>query len=206
MKATLLLADGTCFTGAVKGNKENITGEIVFCTSMVGYQELITTPAYKGQIVVLTFPLIGNYGVNMEDVSSDKAHVKGIIARDICDFPNNFRCEKTLEEFLCDNNIVALCDVDTRALTRILRDKGTMNGKIIVGEFDESKKDEILKEISDYEIKNPVKEVSGSEVREIKLDNATANVVVYDFGITNAVLNSLKTKKYNIYKCNLKIK
>ena len=135
MKAVLLLADGTVFHGKVKGKIQDTTGEVVFCTSMVGYQEILTTPAYKGQIVVLTFPLVGNYGVNKEDVSSSKAHVAGIVVRDICDFPNNFRCEGTLDDYLSQNNIVALCDIDTRALTRILRDKGVMNGKIITGEI-----------------------------------------------------------------------
>ena len=197
MKAVLLLADGTRFYGKVKGNKENLTGEVVFCTSMVGYQELLTTPAYSGQIVVLTFPLIGNYGVNKEDVSSDKTYVKGIIAREICDFPNNFRCEGTLEEYLEENNITALYDIDTRALTRILRDKGTMNGKIIVGDaaIDEAKE---LEEIKSYKVTGEVSKASVKEIKKITENNDAPHVAVYDFGVTDSIIESLKRRNLNI--------
>lgn len=196
MKASLLLADGTVFNGKVKGKTENTIGEVVFCTSMVGYQELITTPAYKGQLVVLTFPLIGNYGVNKEDVSRDGAYVSGIITRDICDFPNNFRCEGTLDDYLKENNIVALYDIDTRALTRHLRDNGTMNGKIIIGDILDKEKE--LEVVNAYEIKNAVKEVSVKEIKEIDLDSSFSDVAVIDFGVTNSVLESLKRRNLNI--------
>lgn len=195
MKAVLLLADGTVFKGNVRGKCKNSLGEVVFCTSMVGYQEMITDPAYRGQLVVMTFPLIGNYGVNKEDVLSDGIHPNAIIARDICDFPNNFRCEGTLEEFLIENNIVALEGIDTRALTRILRDKGTMNGQIIVGDYNEK---EELEKINSYKILNPVSEVSVKNIKEIKCENAKTNVVVYDFGVTNDVLSALKARGMNI--------
>lgn len=195
MKAMLLLADGKMFPGRVKGKIKNATGEVVFCTSMVGYQELITTPAYKGQLVVLTFPLIGNYGVNKEDVSREGIYPQGIIVREICDFPNNFRCEGDFEKYLEENNIVALYDIDTRALTRHLRDNGTMNGKIITGEFDKEKE---LDEIKAYEIKNAVAEVSVKNELTISTEDAVAHVVVYDFGVTDSILDSLKRRKLDI--------
>ncbi len=198
MKATLLLADGKEFKGKVKGKVKNAVGEVVFCTSMVGYQELVTTPSYKGQLVVLTFPLIGNYGVNKEDVASQGAYLDGIIARDICDFPNNFRCEGTFNDYLLDNDIVALFDIDTRALTRYLRDNGTMNGKIIVGEYDSFDKEKELEEINNYEIEDSVASVSTKTVKEINADNSSKTVAVYDFGVTDSIIESLKRRNLNI--------
>ena len=198
MKATLLLADGREFKGKVKGKVKNALGEVVFCTSMVGYQEIVTTPAYKGQIVLLTFPLIGNYGVNKEDVSRNGTYLDGIIARDICDFPNNFRCEGTFNDYLESNDIVALYDIDTRALTKHLRDNGTMNGKIIVGEYGSFDIKKELEEIRKYEIKDVVSEVSSKEVNEINIDSSSKTVAVYDFGVTDSIIESLKRRNLNI--------
>lgn len=198
MKATLLLADGREFKGKVKGKVKNALGEVVFCTSMVGYQEIVTTPAYKGQIVLLTFPLIGNYGVNKEDVSREGAYLDGIIARDFCDFPNNFRCEGTFNDYLETNDIVALYDIDTRALTKHLRDNGTMNGKIIVGDYGSFDIKKELEEIRKYEIKDVVSEVSSKEVNEINIDSSSKTVAVYDFGVTDSIIESLKRRNLNI--------
>ena len=195
VKATLLLADGRKFSGKAKGKIKNSIGEVVFCTSMVGYQELLTTPAYKGQLVVLTFPLIGNYGVNKEDISREGIYTEGIIVREICDFPNNFRCEGEISAYLEENDIVALYDIDTRALTRHLRDNGTMNGKIIIGDFDEEKE---LDEIKAYEIKDAVSSVSVKENKTTEAENSNGNVVVYDFGVTNSVLESLKRRNLSV--------
>ena len=195
MRATLLLADGKRFSGKAKGKIKNALGEVVFCTSMVGYQELLTTPAYKGQLVVLTFPLTGNYGVNKEDVSREGTYAEAIITRDVCDYPNNFRCEGTLNDYLEANEIVALYDIDTRALTRHLRDNGTMNGKIIIGDFDEEKE---LAEIKGYEIKDAVASVSVKENIEIKADEPASHVAVYDFGVTDSVIESLKRRNLDI--------
>ncbi len=198
MKATLLLADGREFKGKVKGKIKNALGEVVFCTSMVGYQEIVTTPAYKGQLVLLTFPLIGNYGVNKEDVSREGAYLDAIIARDFCDFPNNFRCEGTFNDYLETNDIVALYDIDTRALTKHLRDNGTMNGKIIVGDYGSFDIKKELEEIRKYEIKDVVSEVSSKEVNEINIDSSSKTVAVYDFGVTDSIIESLKRRNLNI--------
>ena len=198
MKATLLLADGKEFKGKVKGKIKNAVGEVVFSTSMVGYQELVTTPSYKGQLVVFTFPLIGNYGVNKEDVSKDGVYLDGIIARDICDFPNNFRCEGTFNGYLDANDIVALYDIDTRALTRYLRDNGTMNGKIIVGEYGAFDKEKELEEIKNYKVENAVSMVSAKSVKEINADKSSKTVAVYDFGVTDSIIESLKRRNLNI--------
>ena len=135
-KATLVLADGTVFEGKAFGAEGGVIGEIVFTTAMTGYQETLTDPSYCGQIVTQTFPLIGNYGVNKIDPESNGSAVSGYIVRECCDAPSNFRCEGDLDSYLKSLNIVGICDIDTRRLTRIIRESGVMNGAIVSGEFD----------------------------------------------------------------------
>lgn len=136
--AILYLEDGTVFTGrSLTVNGETI-GEVVFNTAMSGYQEVLTDPSYAGQIVVMTYPLIGNYGVNPEDVESAKVHVKGFIAKEFCRHPSNFRANKSLIQYLEDNKIIAMEGFDTRALTRHLRVAGVMRGIISTEDFDKA--------------------------------------------------------------------
>ncbi len=136
--AILVLADGTVFKGIAIGASGHTVGEVVFNTSMTGYQEILTDPSYTQQIVTLTYPHIGNTGTNAEDVESDSVYAAGLIIRDLPLLHSNFRSHQTLAEYLCANNIVAIADIDTRKLTRTLREKGAQAGCIMAGDVDES--------------------------------------------------------------------
>ena len=127
-KAYLLLADGTLFEGVSVGAEGASIAEIVFNTGMAGYQEVLTDPSYYGQSVCMTYPLIGNYGLNAEDFESRKCWVSGFIMREACAYPSNWRCDRSLDEYLKSEGIVGLAGIDTRRLTRILRNSGVMNG------------------------------------------------------------------------------
>ena len=139
LPAILVLADGTVFRGMSIGASGHAVAEVVFNTSMTGYQEILTDPSYTKQIVTLTYPHIGNYGVNTEDVESGKVYASGLIIRDLPLTHSNFRATQSLTEYLNDNNVVAISDIDTRKLTRILREKGAQTGVIVAGEADEAK-------------------------------------------------------------------
>ena len=137
--AILALADGSIFRGVSIGASGHTTGEVVFNTAMTGYQEILTDPSYSRQIVTLTYPHIGNTGVNKEDVEASKVHAAGLIIKDLPLLASNFRSTQSLSEYLKAENIVAIAGIDTRKLTRILREKGAQNGAILVGEDDELK-------------------------------------------------------------------
>ena len=139
LPAILVLADGTVFRGTSIGASGHAVAEVVFNTSMTGYQEILTDPSYTKQIVTLTYPHIGNYGVNQEDVESGQVYASGLIIRDLPLTHSNFRSTQSLAEYLLANHIVAIADIDTRKLTRILREKGAQTGAIIAGEADEAK-------------------------------------------------------------------
>jgi carbamoyl-phosphate synthase small subunit len=126
MEGYLILEDGKIYKGKLVGAAARTMGEIVFNTGMTGYQEILTDPSYRGQIVVMTYPLIGNYGINKDDIESYQPHVQGFIAREFCVEPNNGRCEKSIDQYLQDKGITGLVGVDTRALTRHLRKVGVM--------------------------------------------------------------------------------
>ena len=136
MQAILALEDGTIFTGEAFGATDEQWGEVVFNTGMTGYQEILTDPSYCGQIVVMTYPLIGNYGINKDDFEAKKSYVRGFVVREICDRPSNWRASYTVSDYLAKENIIGLTGVDTRALTRHLRSHGTMRGIICTGEVD----------------------------------------------------------------------
>ncbi|MBQ8893898.1 MAG: hypothetical protein IJ043_05755 [Clostridia bacterium] len=129
-KAYLMLADGTVFEGTAFGAEKENAGELVFKTNVVGYLETLEDPANAGKIILQTFPLIGNYGVIPEDISGNCTPA-GYVVREICDAPSNFRCEGTLDAYLKEQGIPGIAGVDTRALTRILREKGSMQAKIV---------------------------------------------------------------------------
>ena len=134
MKAFLILEDGTLFEGSHIGAQGEVISEIVFNTSMAGYLEVLTDPSYAGQSVCMTYPLIGNYGVCKDDMESRKPWPAGFIVRELSRIPSNFRCDMTIQQFLEENGIPGIAGIDTRALTRILREKGTMNGMITTNE------------------------------------------------------------------------
>ena len=134
MKAFLILEDGTVFEGKHIGVDRDVVSEIVFNTSMAGYTEVFTDPSYAGQAVCMTYPLIGNYGVCLEDMESERIWLDAVIVRELCKVPSNFRCDMTIQEFLEKNETPGIEGIDTRKLVRILREKGTMNGYITTNE------------------------------------------------------------------------
>jgi len=135
-KAMLVLEDGTCFEGLSFGADSERTGEVVFNTSITGYQEILTDPSYTGQIVTMTYPLIGNYGINLEDFESVKPRVEGFVVKEHCDIPSNYRSSQSLGSFLKDHGIPGIEGIDTRALTRHIRVRGAMKGILSTVEED----------------------------------------------------------------------
>ncbi len=190
-KAYLILEDGSVYSGYSLGAKGSTVGEVVFATGMVGYQEGLTDPSFAGQIVTQTFPLVGNYGTNKEDYESKGTYLNGYIVREICDDPSNFRCEDSLEEFLINKGVVGICGIDTRALTRKIRNFGVLNG-MITTQYSPEKKEEIIAELKAFKIKDVVATISVKEPMEYKTDGAKYNVVLMDYGY-----------KYNIRRCLL---
>ncbi|AYO57853.1 carbamoyl phosphate synthase small subunit [Chryseobacterium sp. 6424] len=138
MNKKLILETGEVFHGQGFGADQDILGEVVFNTGMTGYQELISDPSYCGQIVCMTYPLIGNYGINRDDYESIEPAIKGLIVKELCDFPSNFRNQMTLDEFFRNKNLSGISEIDTRRLTRVLRDKGVVKGIIVNADEDES--------------------------------------------------------------------
>ena len=189
-KAYLILENGTIFEGKSFGAEGVAIGEIVFTTAMTGYLETLTDPSYYGQIVVQTFPLIGNYGVIPSDFESSRPHVKAYIVRDWCQEPSNFRCEGDLDTFLKKEGIVGLYGIDTRALTKIVREYGVMNGKIIT---EGAGSGFGLSELKNYTVKDAVKNTTCKEESEEAPVNIKRRVVLYDLGakanITRELVN-----------------
>jgi carbamoyl-phosphate synthase small subunit len=136
MRAALALADGRVFYGQAFGASGEISGEVVFNTSMSGYQEILTDPSYRGEIVTMTYPMIGNYGINQEDVESSRPHLAGFIVKEACEIPSNWRSEMSLGAYLKQHNIIGLAGIDTRALVRHIRDKGAQTGIISTVDLD----------------------------------------------------------------------
>jgi len=193
-KAILALEDGTIFKGINFGIDGEVVGEVVFNTGMTGYQEVLTDPSYSGQIVTMTYPLIGNYGVNKDDVESSKPQVKGFIVREACKTPSNWRSVETLNDFLIQNNIIAIEGIDTRALTRILREKGTMKGMITTNEnFNFKEKEEKIKS---FEIKNPVDEVTTKEAKVY--EGKGYKIVLIDLGVKLNIIRSIQKRNCKV--------
>lgn len=161
MKAFLILEDGTVFEGTHIGADKEIISEIVFNTSMAGYLEVLTDPSYAGQAVCMTYPLIGNYGVCREDMESGKLWPDGFIVRELSRMPSNFRCDATIQEVLEEYGIPGIAGIDTRALTKILREKGTMNGCITTNEH--YVLEDVLKRLKEYDMGNVVDIVTCAE-------------------------------------------
>ena len=193
----LYLESGIFFTGSSFGYDGEAIGEIVFNTSMTGYQEIITDPSYNSQIVLMTYPHIGNYGTNEVDIESNKSSAKGIIAREFCDYPSNFESTAKLSEYLIQNKIVGISNIDTRKLTKIIRNQGSQ--KCIIS--NKSKNIDYLKsQVESF----PVMEgndltynVTCKEQYSINVDKKSKLVFVYDFGCKKNILEIL-SKKLNI--------
>ncbi len=184
--AELILENGLRFRGRTFGYTEDVIGEVVFSTAMTGYQEAITDPAYCGQIVVLTYPLVGNYGINLEDMESDKPSLSALVVRERCDYPNNFRTEMDLDGFLRQSHIVGIEGIDTRALTRTIRDLGCMKAIITTQELSDS---EIAERFSSFDNSGAVAKVSTKEKYEI--DGEGKHIAVIDVGTKKAILRGL---------------
>lgn len=189
-KAYLMLADGQIFEGRSFGAKGTVIGEVVFTTGLTGFQETLTDPSYYGQIVTQTFPLIGNYGVNHEDNESSRSYVSGYIVREWCNVPSNFRCEGNVNDFLKQHNIIGIHNIDTRRLTRIIRETGVMNGVITTDDV-YSRKDELLEQIRAFNVKNAVKSVTNSETITYPAENKKFRVVLFDFGYKRNIRQEL---------------
>ena len=196
-KAYLLLANGQVFEGKSFGVTGTTIGEVVFATGMTGYQETLTDPSYYGQIAVQTFPLNGNYGENSEDFSSSECWMKGYIVREWCEAPSNFRCEKTIDAFMKEQNVIGLYGIDTRQLTRIIREHGVMNG-VITTEDVYAKKDELLAQVQAYEIKDAVKAVSTTEQKTYTTEAAKHHVVMMDFGAKAYLVQQLLSRECDV--------
>ena len=186
-KVYLTLQNGRVFQGYAFGADGETTGELVFNTGMVGYIESLSDPSNYGQILVQTFPLIGNYGMVYADVESEKSWVSAYVVREICDEPSNFRMEGKLEEYLKAQGVVGIYGVDTRELTKILREEGTMNARISRRPLSQ---DELLK-LQDYKIKNAVQTVSPKEEKVYGENNAKYRVALWNFGAKNSTIQSL---------------
>lgn len=192
MKGKLILENGMCFDGKIFGELKDCVGEIVFNTGMTGYQEILTDPSYYGQIVVMTYPLIGNYGINLDDMESNKIQVSGFIIHEEAKLPNNFRCEITLDGFLKQNGVVAFRGVDTRYLTKIIREQGAM--KAIISKKELTKK-ELDKIFNNFKNTDAVQKVSTKE--KYIIPGSGMKIAVFDFGIKRNILRSLEKRNFH---------
>ncbi len=183
-KAYLVLQDGTVFEGKGFGATGSCVGELVFNTAVVGYIESLTDPAYYGQILLQTFPMVGNYGMIEEDVQG-KCCVKGYVVREWCEKPSNFRCEYDLDTYLKQQGVPGICGVDTRALTRILRDKGVQNAIIT----DTLPADLAIAET--YTIEGAVEAVTTTQTVTYSADQAKYNTVMLDLGVKQSLITEL---------------
>jgi carbamoyl-phosphate synthase small subunit len=189
-KAKLVLEEGSIFEGEIFGAENESAGEIVFNTSMTGYQEILTDPSYKGEIVCMTYPLIGNYGINEDDFESIKSHVNGFIVREFAEEPENWRLQKKLEKYLKENEITAISGIDTRALTKILRRQGTMRGIITTKNLSEAELIKKAKKAPSLSGRDLVSLVSRKKVEKYGLGNKY-RVVLVDCGAKDNIKHSL---------------
>ena len=196
-KAYVMLENGRIFEGYSFGAKGTSFGEIVFATGMTAYEETLTDPSYYGQIVTQTFPLIGNYGVNDEDYESNTSVVSGYIVREWCNTPSNFRSEGDIDAFLKKHNIIGIHSIDTRCLTRIIRESGVMNG-VITTENVYEKKDEFMEKIKSYKIVDAVKNVTVKEKEYYPAENGKYDVVLFDFGYKFNIRRELVKRGCNV--------
>ena len=194
MKKKLILESGEVFYGTGFGAEQDTAGEVVFNTGMTGYQELISDPSYCGQIVCMTYPLIGNYGINRDDYESIEPAIKGLIVKELCDLPSNFRTQITLDELFQKKNLSGISGIDTRRLTRILRNKGVEKGKIVNADADEKAVIEELKETN----------FPTNQVEQVSTKTSYASpgrgfkVVLVDFGSKLGIIRELSQRNCDI--------
>lgn len=194
MKRQLILEDGTIFIGEAFGSDTDTVGEVVFNTGMTGYQEILSDPSYCGQIVTLTYPLIGNYGINRDDFESITPAVKGFVVKETADFPSNWRSEQTLDEYFKRKKIPGISGIDTRKLTRIIRSHGTLKGAICSIEKDA---EEVIKSLRSETLPT-------DQVRQVSTKNPYPSpgrgkrVVLVDFGMKHGILRELNQRDCDV--------
>jgi carbamoyl-phosphate synthase small subunit len=181
-KARLILEDGSVFEGKAFGAIKSAQGEVVFTTGMTGYQETLTDPSFAGQIVVMTYPLVGNYGLNLDDMEAEAPALRGFVVREKCDFPSNWRCELDLDGFLKQHGVAGLEGIDTRALTKLIRTKGTMKGAIALEGEEPS---------LDFSLEGLVESTTCKAKRQILSPGATRHLAVLDLGVKANILREL---------------
>ncbi|MFA6666529.1 MAG: glutamine-hydrolyzing carbamoyl-phosphate synthase small subunit [Armatimonadota bacterium] len=206
-RAILVLEDGTSFEGVSIGATGTTLGEVVFSTCMTGYQEMLMDPAYAGQLLTLTYPLIGNYGVSPEDFESKRVQVEGLIVKELCRWPSNWRSNGSLQDFLAGHGVVGISGIDTRRLTKHIRDAGVMMGAIST----ESTRAEALKTIKSvpgYGSTDFAKRVSTENPyvwhRDAKVKGRKYNIVVLDLGVKYSIIRSLAAMgcEVTVYPCD----
>ena len=193
--AYLVLENGTVFEGKAFGAEKETMGELVFTTAMTGYLETLTDPSYFGQVVLHTFPLIGNYGVIRSDFETPTPALNGYIVREWCQAPSNFRSEGDLDTFLKEKGVTGICGLDTRALTRIVREYGVMNCRI---QYTPEVTDEILNELKGFVITEAVEKTTISEIENFPVENAKYHVVLMDFGAKHNIGRELNKRGCNL--------
>ena len=191
MRATLILENGSTFVGKSIGSTEDRVCEMVFNTSMVGYQEILTDPSYAGQGVVMSYPLIGNYGVNSEDNQSRQPWVEAFVVRHLSERGSNFRCEGALNDYLKEHHITGIEGVDTRALTKLLRSQGSMNGMITCAEHFSVA--EVMEQLKAYRVSGMVEQTTCGE-SHVCNENGRYNVACLDFGTKQNLIESLTNR------------
>lgn len=194
MKRQLILEDGTVFVGEAFGSSTEVTGEVIFSTGMTGYQETITNPGALGIIVTFTYPLIGNYGINRDDFEAIKPWVQGVVVKEVCTHPSNFRSEKTLDEYLKEYDIPGIANIDTRKLTRLIRDKGTLKGRICSTDVSV---EEVVEELKATNLpSDQVKQVSTKD--PYVSPRRGYRVVMVDYGMKHGLLRELIKRQCDI--------
>jgi carbamoyl-phosphate synthase small subunit len=199
MEALLVLADGKTFRGTSFAGQGEASGEVVFNTGMTGYQEILTDPSYKGQIVILTYPLIGNYGINSEDIESGKVQLEGLVIKEYESFPGNWRSQKTLAEYLDQEGKIGIEGVDTRALTRHIRQAGAMKGVISTRDLDPRSLAEKAGASQGLVGRDLVREVTcGAPYQWPQAERALFRVVALDCGMKFSIARSLARRGCNV--------
>ena len=193
-KLYLTLQNGKTLQGYAFGADGEISGELVFSTGMVGYIETLTDPCNYGKIIVQTFPLIGNYGMIDADVESDKAWASAYVVREICEQPSNFRTDDALENYLKEQGVIGIYGVDTRELTKILREEGAMNARISMKPL----KEEEIKSLASFKVENAVETAVSDEKGFFESENPAYTVALWNFGAKNSTIANLNAQGYNV--------
>mgnify|MGYP000886982218 CR=1 FL=1 len=194
MKRQLILEDGSVFIGNGFGSDKEMMGEVVFNTGMTGYQEILSDPSYCSQIVTLTYPLIGNYGINRDDFESIEPTVNGLIVKEFCEFPSNFRSQYPIDTFLKEKDIPGLADIDTRRLTRKIREHGALKGRICSMDVNV---EEVVADLKKADLpKDQVRQVSTK--RSYPAPGRGHKVVLVDFGMKHGILRELTQRDCDV--------